>query len=257
MADLHSGHRVGLTPPRWHRPELANSDNPQAKFLKVQIELWYEFQKIVSELQPIDILFVNGDAIDGRGERSGGTELLTTSQAEQILIAKDCIREVGAKQIVMTYGTPYHTSNAGEDWEKELADDLGALKIGGQEWVDVNGVIFDLKHKIGSTTIPHGKGTPLAKERLWNVLWNEYEEQPKSDVIIRSHVHYAFACTEPGWLAMTTPALQGQGSKYGSRICQGIVHWGLTHFDVFDDGAFSWAFHIVRVQSQKAKILRL
>ena len=53
----------------------------------------------------------------------------------------------------MTYGTPYHFG-IGEDWEYIVAEKVGAFKIGSQEWPEVNGVIFDFKHKVENTTVP-------------------------------------------------------------------------------------------------------
>jgi hypothetical protein len=89
---------------------------------------------------------------------------------------------------------------------------------------------------VGGSTIPHGRFTATAKERLWNVLWNERELRPKAQVILRGHVHYATFCGEPGWVAMTLPALQGMGTRYGGRVCSGTVHWGAVIFDVNEDG---------------------
>jgi hypothetical protein len=69
----------------------------------------------------IDILIVNGDAIDGRGEKSKSTELIATDQQEQCDIATECIEYVGAKSILMSRGTPYHTGK-GEKWENLMAN---------------------------------------------------------------------------------------------------------------------------------------
>ena len=65
--DKHCGHRVGLTPPDWQSAILGR------KYYNIQRELWKEFTGIMDYLKPIDVLMMNGDAIDGRGERSGGT----------------------------------------------------------------------------------------------------------------------------------------------------------------------------------------
>jgi hypothetical protein len=208
-------------------------------------------------VQPIDILIVNGDCIDGRGERSGSRELVSVDRREQVKMAVECIELVEAKHIVMTYGTPYH-SGTSEDWEDQIADKVGADAIGGHEFVNVNGLIFDVKHKVGGSTIPHGRHTPIAKEKLWNIMWNEKEEnQPNSDIIIRSHVHYFDFCGDSRWLGMTTPALQGLGTIYGSRQCSGTVDWGLVWFDVDKKGHYSWNYEVAEVVAQRAPVLKL
>lgn len=249
ISDLHSGHFVGLTPPPWH-----SEKKRKTRLEKVREELYGHYQRMVQNYYRPDVLVVNGDAIDGRGEKSGSTELITVNRLEQCEMATYAINEWNAKHVVMTYGTGYHTG-AQEDFEQRIADAVGADKIGSQEWVEIEGVTFDFKHHVGASSIPHGKATPIAKERLWNLLWNEHEEQPKADVVVRSHVHYAFMCGEPHWLAITTPALQGQGSKFGARRCSGHIDFGITVFDV-KDGKYSWHWDTVIAATQQARALK-
>jgi len=256
ISDLHCGHFAGLTPPSWHHSPSSTSDPLQQRFLEFCKFSYGKFYKIVKSLQPIDVLMVNGDCVDGLGRRSGGTELWTTDVDRQCDMATEIIKFIKAKKIVMTYGTPYHCGEV-EDAENRIAQNVKAEKIGGHEWVDVNGVIFDLKHKIGSSTIPHGRFTAIAKEKLWNILWSEREESPKAQIIVRSHVHYHNFCGGNEWLALTTPALQGPGSKYGTRQCSGVVDFGLVHFDVNPSGSYSWQAHITKLLDKNKALLKL
>lgn len=249
IADLHCGHRAGLTPKAHHRP---HSDD---KFHKLQVELWGLYTSKIDSIKPIDILLVNADCIDGRGEKSGSRELIAVDRREQVKMAVEAIEYTEAQNIVMTYGTGYHVGNV-EDWEDLIADEVGADKIGGHEFIDVNGLIFDMKHKIGSSTIPHGRHTPIAKEKLWNIMWAEKENQPSSDVIIRSHVHYFDYCGDARWLGMTTPALQGLGTIYGTRQCSGTVDWGFVWFDVLSKDNYTWKAEVVEVASQRVSVLK-
>jgi len=150
----------------------------------------------------------------------------------------------------VTYGTGYHTG-CEEDYEKIIADRLGA-KIGSHEWISVNGLVFDCKHKIGSSSIPHGRATAMLRDRLWAEIWARHDEQPASQIQIRSHVHYFGAFLGEDYLAITTPALQGMGSIYGSRQCSGRVTVGLIEFKVKDDGSYDWQPHLANLKSQKA-----
>jgi hypothetical protein len=263
ISDLHSGHVAGLTPPEYQYQEVGDSTTKHNKFARLQRELWIKFLNILEKYKPFDIGFDLGDLIDGKGSRSGGTELISNDRNTQVDMAVKCLEEVSRRgkenfKWIGVFGTGYHTSGeGGEDWESIIAERCGFEKIGAHESVDINGCIFDLKHHIGSSSIPHGRFTAPAKERLWNVLWNERDLRPKANVILRGHVHYATFCGEPGWVAMTVPALQGMGTKYGSRYCSGTVHWGLTVFDVNKDGTFSWEQVVIPIIAQKIEAIKL
>ena len=235
MSDLHSGHRCGLTPPDWWYPR-----GVRQKWRDIQAACWKWYAKEIDARKPFHAIIVNGDCIDGRGDKSGSTECITTDRNEQVEMAAECIRYAQSKntKVVIVRGTPYHTGEA-EDFEDALAREVNALKIGNHEWVEVGGVVFDCKHKVGSSTIPHGRHTAIARERMWNQLWADRDESPRGDVIVRSHVHYHIYNGGPGWLAMTTPALQAMGTKYGTRQCSGIVDFGFVTFDI-DGGAYTW-----------------
>ena len=71
-------------------------------------------------------------------------------------------------------------------------------------------------------------------------MWAERGEYPKADVLIRSHVHYYDFDGDFDWLGMTTPALQGYGSKFGGRKCTGTVDVGLVYFDVKGKDDYTW-----------------
>jgi hypothetical protein len=257
MSDFHCGHLVGLTPPAWQL-NPRNTTTKANKFAKIQRELWGYVAREVEALRPIDTLFVNGDLIDGRGKANeGGTEHITTDREEQAAMAVEIIKIVGAKDVVLTFGTTFHTGADGEDWESIISQRTGARKIGSHEFVRVGGVTFNLKHHLGSSAVPHGRYTALAREKLWEELWQSRKGFPQADVLIRSHVHYHTFIGGPGWLAMTTPALQGLGSKYGARRCNGIVDFGFIHFDLDGKGGYSWQSHIVEFQNQRPEVLDL
>ena len=252
ISDLHCGHIAGLTHPNYDAkpPDTANEYSEYK--LRRKYYDWYRSE--LQKLNPIDVLIVNGDAIDGRGERSGSTELLTTDRSNQCMMAVAAINEAKASKVFMTYGTPYHVGDA-EDWENFIADKVEAEDISSHGFINVNGLVFDYKHKVGSSSVPYGRFTQVAKEKLWNSLWAEYEEHPKADVFIRSHVHYFGFAGQNGWLGITTPALQGHTTKYGERQCSGTVDYGFVHFDVEDDGEYAWQEHIYK--PKKARVVAI
>lgn len=247
IADLHAGHRVGIAPPGWS----GSGD----KFEATRNESYSRYGVMIEKQKPIHVLIINGDSIEGKGLYSEGVELITSDRIKQVDIAEEVIKIAEADHIVMTYGTPNHTGK-GEDFEKILADRLGA-KIGNHEWVEVNKTVFDIKHKVGSSAVPYGRATAPQKERLWNLLWTEFKEQPKADVIVRSHVHYFSYSGEDHWLALTTPALQAMGSTFGARQCIGHVDFGIVHFNCMKGGGYTWGWDIARLITQRAEAMSL
>jgi hypothetical protein len=254
ISDPHCGAANGLTPPRYQTTD--SEDRVWRKRARIQAAAWDWYDERVHRFARPDVLIVNGDAIDGPGERSGGVEQLTTDRRKQCEIAHACIAAWGARKIVSVGGTPYHTGQA-EDWGEVLADMLshGAeVKTGDHEWVDVNGCVFDVKHSIGGSQIPHGRFTALARDALWAQLWTDAGETPRADVLVRGHVHYHAYCggaDRP--LAMTLPALQGFGTRYGARQCSGRVHFGLVVFEVDTQGRYTWHAELAKLAAHRAR----
>ena len=263
LSDFHSGHLVGLTPPPWHVKEKRGTDRTKrGKFARIQRELWGEFVKMLKDLAPYDYVLFGGDSIEGKGFRSGSTELITADREEQAEIAASVFASVrlysGRKKvkIAAVYGTPSHVGTD-EDWEDIVAEKAGFDKIGAHEWPMIEGVVFDLKHKIGSSTIPHGRGTAVLREMLWGDLWAMNDQQPKADVVLRGHAHYYIGIDTADKAGFVMPALQGMGSKFGARQCSGIVHWGLMHFDCAKGSVEDWDKHIRVIQTQVATTTKL
>lgn len=241
IADMHCGHRAGLTPPNWRFRECSD-EHIWKKFTRVQQEAWDLYMKEVEFLKPIDALLVNADCIDGRGEKSGGVELITGDRNEQCKMAIDCINVWEAPAVFMTRGTGYHTGDI-ESWEDIIAEQIKA-KIGDHEFIDVNGFVIDMKHHVGSSQVPYGRGTAVAKDDVWNLMWKEAELQPRGDMILRSHVHYyTYQRRRVGKRTrymITTPALQAMGTRFGARRCSGTVDWGVFAFDIDENGRVVW-----------------
>jgi len=235
VSDLHCGHRAGLTPPdHWVKGSA---------YFEQQRKTWAFYEDGIKSLGKIDIMVCNGDAIDGKGQKSGGNEQIETNRSKQVDIAVECLKVAKPDEYRFTYGTPYHVGIE-EDWEREIALRLKS-EIRGHDFFEVNGKKFDVKHKIGSSTIPHGRYTPIAKEKLWNTIWADRGGQVKADITIRSHVHYYLTSSNANWLGVVTPALQGFGSIYGVRQCSGTVDYGFIWFDIYSDGSQSLGVKIM------------
>jgi hypothetical protein len=248
-ADMQCGSRVGLTPPKW---QYSKPD----KYSVIREELWNQYTSILDELKPIHCYCHNGDAIEGSGWKQGSTDVLTTDRLEQVEMATEAIKYTEAKHIVLTRGTFYHVGSK-ENWEDILAQKVKARKISDEEFININGLLFNVKHTISRANVPHTKGYHISKARLWQILWSLKGQQPLCPIVLRAHVHYFFFCGEDNWLGINQPALCGLGSKYGGRIPSETVDWGLIWFDVEDENNWSWDRHIVLGETQKATPLEL
>jgi hypothetical protein len=247
ISDLHCGHTVGLTPISKWRSKSTDEG-------KLDRAMWNAFEKSIDGYKGCDVLLVVGDAIDGQGKKSGGREQITTDPLEQCDYAVEVLKYIKPKKVAMVAGTGYHTGDD-TDYESVIAKELGA-EFGGALWVEVNGVVFNLRHFVGSSVLPHTRHTAIARERMLAHLWEERGTIPNAHVYLRGHVHYHVYSGGAGWLAMTLPALQGLGSIFGVRKCSGLVDFGVVGFEV-DKGKYKWDARTIAIKEQESKLISL
>ena len=254
ISDLHCGHRAGLTPPKgWI------NDERDTKIAHHQHILWDWYVNELEKIKPIDMLVCNGDCIDGKGLRSGSREQLTADLNEQIEWSEECIKKADARQVKIVFGTPYHTGGGEENFEYTLATKLGA-ESGNHLWIgskknDDSGNVIDFKHKIGGSSIPHGRHTAIAKERIWNMMWSARDWQPNANWIIRSHVHYFVFSGDSASFQIVTPALQLPDTEYGSREMSGTVDVGFIEIKMGKErGNIEWTPHLLDMRFLKPHV---
>ena len=244
ISDKHHGNIGGLTPPGWN---TCGEEEPEYRkeFHRMRTAIWDWFAAEVGGLGRVDIVVDNGDIVDGKGKRSGGTEILFPDRQDQVDMAVEFHRSVfpGAERF-LSFGTPYHSGEE-EDWERQVSKDLGC-QIGSEDTINVRGLLVNFKHQISRSVIPHGRFTAIARDKLWNTLWSLRGEYPAADLLIRSHVHYFNYAGETDWLAVTTPAMQGYGTKYGARRMTGVVDVGFLVFDITSRTEYTWRPYIWR-----------
>ena len=247
IADLHCGHMSGLTPPEWDSKPGAGWPAKKISFYDHRREIWDIYEETIFRVKP-DVVIVPGDAIDGKGQKSGGTEQLTADRNEQCWMAVAALKRVNAKRYVMSYGTSYHVGFQ-EDWEDQVAKGLSEASIGGEDNAMVHGKVINYRHYLGGSSVPHGRATPLNKEVVWNKLWSLRGEYPAADVIARAHNHYYVAVDTADTLAFSLPAACGYGSKFGTRICSGTVDFGFVWMDIEKGRDIAWDKRIHRFVS--------
>lgn len=248
-SDFHCGHTVGLTPTKFQ-----GSEDGRSKHFNQRKDLWKWF---TSELkgEKFDLALLNGDLIDGRGDRSGGTEQLTVDREVQAEMAVSVIRTINAPKNYLTYGTGYHVGKE-EDWEKHIASEIKANLLCDHLNIIISGLSISMRHQIAGTGSVPSRFTGLSNAQIKQLLWAERGHQPRANLLIRSHVHVCRYVGEPAsnWAAWTTPALQGLGSKYGARAIDGLpVDFGYLVLEVKSEKVWGIEAHIAPIEIQKAK----
>lgn len=228
ISDLHCGHKFGLTPPHWQTEGR-------------QRELWKHYSTLVKRFSKPDILIVNGDCIEGKGARNGGIELIASDRHEQGEMARQCLEPFDAKKVFMTFGTPYHTG-PDENFERPLADKLNA-QIENRLSLDINGLMFDIRHHAPGSQTPYGPTAGLQREKIMALL---DDRARRGDIIVRSHVHKYYAIIDRQGAVFTTPCLQTH-TEYGARRCAGDVDLGFMVFDVKSRREWSWQLAAIDV----------
>lgn len=236
VSDTHCGHEVGLTPPDWWAPPA------RREVRRYQRQTWRAFEEILSAIAPpVDLLFALGDLIEGPQLASRGTELGTAlTMADQCEMAVEVLRRFEAREVYIVRGTPYHVGQD-EDWEAMIAKELGA-RLATVADVTVEGVRFNLRHKVGRTSVPYGAGTPLARSYLVQA-WAELRRGGEAPAVaLRGHVHRFAYVGQREWLAMSLPGL-GQGGGKLEQLIEGDLDWGLVSWTV-SGGEYSWRAHV-------------
>ena len=161
-----------------------------------------------------------------------------------------------AKKVFMTYGTPYHVGKEAEDFERTIAVKLNAV-IEGHLYLNIEGLVFDIRHKVATSIVPYGRATALLRELTWALIKEASDTGPKVDVVIRSHAHYSISVKQPGKLAIITPGLQLARGRFGARECTGDIHWGAIRLIVNNGKVTQVDEDICKLQSSKPKIFKV
>jgi hypothetical protein len=236
ISDLHCGHQFGICPPTYRS---------KGEYGSVQEKFWDWYSGEARSLGRIDLLVVNGDAIDGNGERNSGIELITTDRSRQIKMAAEAIRVFDAAKVEIVCGTPYHGGKA-EDFERMLASKFNSE--GHDECVcKINGMVFNFKHKVTVSRNWASMASGILREQLMNILTSTLKNgEVKADIVIRSHAHLFVHVGNLAGNGFVTPGLQ-LDSSYGRRMCSGRPDIGFLSFDIHDRERWAWKGHFLTV----------
>lgn len=229
IGDIHAGATLGLsTPEYWSEPgtEIGQAQRALARW----------FCETIESVGPVDFVVINGDAVEGRNHKGGGSGLLTIDRLEQCKIAAHYIKKAIYKKLYIVKGTKYHVGKE-ESWEDVLAEMLGAT-VHSRLFLKHEGRVLACRHKLDRSGVPHGRATPLLRAKLWNELNAARETEERADLMVFSHVHYYSFAGDSRGAAVTCPALQ-IWTDYGETECEGSIDVGMLKIEI-SEGGITW-----------------
>lgn len=250
VSDLHVGSAFGPLPEGFVGStgvELNLNKGPNEGLNRGQeylLECWTHFVAAVPD--EVDVLIINGDAIDGQNIKERSRFLCETDPQFQARGAAQLIKPLTdrARHIYVSRGSRYHVGPGAED--EEFFGALIHAKKGPdgrytRPWTHlmVNDVLFDAAHHQTSTiryrSMPLDREIGFFLERYGRMR----QMVPERVVIVRSHVHGSLRCyEEDGFLAVSTPAWKLQDDfaatgRYPNRWISANI--GSVGFRVDDD----------------------
>jgi hypothetical protein len=190
----------------------------------------------------IDLLIINGDAIDGSNNKDLGSEVWTTSMVDQI---NDCTKLITDhykfKNVIVTTGSGYHVKRGADPFEEILAEKLARYETEGdigrylrheilpkyftkkEGTTRVDGAlyrytdykwrfkalneVFSVTHHVSHSKVEFYRSTPLAREMVTAELdASKYSPDERPTILIRSHTHYYCLLDFSGSTGIITPA---------------------------------------------------
>jgi len=260
MADMHSGHKLGLLNPdtRVHeQDEMGRVKKVKVKFTATQKWLWKMYRKDVQDVvelagdDPI-VLLVVGDACNGDKYPD---QLVSTRRSDQIEIAvrnlDPWVELQNLDKLRLAKGTGAHDFGEGSA-ELLVAAQIQAKHEGLDVQVlwhglgDADGVLIDYAHHGPSAGIRHWTSGNQVRYYLKSIMDTEiWANRRPPDVVLRAHYHnlcwetvkvrrgkgdeytQAHAIILPAYCGMSDHGQQATQSKY-------LISCGLVAMEVVD-----------------------
>jgi hypothetical protein len=212
LSDIHNGSVTAICSPEPYISDLDTTFKPN----KLQKALWDVWESVPDGLskKKTDLIVLNGEPVDGANKKQVGQQSWTTNVWDQAEDFKKCMKTHNYDNILFNRGSGYHVQIDGTNIEEIIARDMNALRYrayGGEgasdyySFIECYGKIFNFTHHVGFNKWAAYRTTALAREMAGMVFENN--KLHKSDVIVRSHVHYfvhvefvnTHGCTTPAW----------------------------------------------------------
>ena len=257
ISDPHCLSMVGLTPPHWQWSTVPEDVDNHNKIAGSQAHHWAWFDKSIKPLGRLDFAMWLGDMTEGASEKDSGTDTISTNMLKQVQCAVDVVKFVNAKKNIFVFGSNYNVKRVGVEFESLVAKEVSA-KIGMHEFVEINGLVFNLKHHpAGNSKMPHTKGNALAKDKVFQDEWAGYHGFPQAGVIARGHTHRYYHVDDGRNHIFHCPAMKMLGDPFGSKYFHGIVNTGFLYFEIEDEFNWDYKLHQMSYEMSIPKIIKL
>ncbi len=246
VSDLHVGSMVSLMPPVVEHDE--GLDSPTLyKQNRIQKWIWGKWQDMIRDVRGlggVDMVVVNGDAVDGVNYKGKGWGLWSTHIDLQVDGAMDVLGRIPAREYLIMRGSNYHVGN-NMGAEDVLASRLNLPQAYDDYILEVGGVSFHFTHVIGVSGTGMKSVTQLRRQ-ISSALANKHEFG-NVDVIVRSHAHYFTYVGDAHTLALVTPCWKARDQYVAQKGLNWNPEIGYIMFHV-KGGEYTWDAHVWRLK---------
>lgn len=254
LSDLHCGSIWGLRPYQVYLPK----DGTCIETGKVGTALYKAYEKVVARYTKPDFLLFGGDSIEGAQRKSKGEGVWSTDIAEQANVAVTLIDSFKAKKVYCVRGTDYHVNDGTNADEYVGGSVAGSVPRDNRtappdRYLDVNGCVIHISHKLGGTRVFQYRGTPPARELTMNRVMSKETETYKCNLVLRGHVHHFFLVQAgPHSVCATIPCWKAR-DDYSAR--ENPFVWmpqiGILLIEIDSKGAFRVTPDLVEFSIQR------
>jgi hypothetical protein len=242
VSDLHALSQYGLVPPDWW-----SQKHPTRALYQ---HLWRCWEHFCEACPPLDVLLVNGEAIEGETPTSrAAREAITDDleqQADAAVVALRPLRQK-ASRLYVVRGTPFHEgkhAQAAERVARELDAERFPSGYATSHVLDtmVGSLRMNAAHHMtrGWQWLAGGADRTAAMARLAEATG----KLPRADLIVRSHlhrlviayVHGVWVLFTPAWKVVTPHAEQVMEYTRASALSD----IGSVVAEIHEDGTIRW-----------------
>lgn len=197
ISDLHIGSHAGLWPATGLRLDNGALQMPsilQDYTWRCWMHFWNEYiPSHVKKLKEKNVsVVINGDVIDGNHHQA--VDLIANIESQEHAAVQILKPIVNRYRTFMVRGTEAHGGKSDQNTES-IARQLGCEldEVGNnsvwQLWLDVEGVVFQFAHHIGTTSSAAYETSAPMRELVAGLVESAQWDQKLPDIMVRSHRH--------------------------------------------------------------------
>jgi len=256
VSDIHVGSKYAVCTEKPERD--SDSDYRPSQNQLELLDGWYDC--IDNITQKPNALVINGEPIDGANRFNIGDGVWSVEINDQLKDVKKLLNKIRYDKLYFVRGSGYHVTRDGTNYEKTLAEMMGARKYkavtGTMTYADYEhtfkayGKHIHFTHHVGYAQWDMYRPTTIARE-LVKKHFTKTEDGFHTDVIVRSHVHYYVEVRFPHTTGFTCPAWkQPDGFMYRRGEPQ-LPNVGMMEIIIEPDGKIIVEPHLVEINWRK------